>query len=77
MNTPKIMTPEQFKTRWESDDDAGGITYDDIADCAKAWGLFSYPRLSQIDRVCYAVMNHAGTKDAEDFNPANNEHYES
>lgn len=32
------MTREQFKTCWESSEDGGGITYDDIADCAIAWG---------------------------------------
>lgn len=30
-----IMTKEQFKKRWESDDRGGGITFNDVADCAK------------------------------------------
>ena len=32
------MTPEEFKARWDSDEDGGGITYADIAACAIAWG---------------------------------------
>lgn len=34
-----IYTKEEFKKLWEADDEGSGITYDDIADCAKAWGL--------------------------------------
>ena len=37
------MTKEQFKTRWESSKD-WQITYDDIANCAIAWSLYSYKR---------------------------------
>lgn len=38
MNTSKAMTKAEFKRRWESDPDGGGITFDDIADCAVARG---------------------------------------
>lgn len=33
------MTKLEFKTRWESDDSGGGITTEDIANCAVAWGI--------------------------------------
>lgn len=64
-----MMTKQQFKSRWESDDNGGGITFDDIADCAKAWGLFSTPRTCRIDLVRYRVLKAAGTVDAEEFAP--------
>jgi hypothetical protein len=63
------MTKDEFKKRWESNDDGGGITYDDIADCAKAWGLFRTPRTSQIDVVRYRVLKAANTVDAEEYAP--------
>ena len=63
------MTKEEFKQRWESNADGGGITFDDIADCAKAWGLFITPRINPIDRVRYRVLVAAGTVDAEEFKP--------
>lgn len=65
----KTMTKEEFKARWESNDNGGGITFDDIADCAKVWGLFSVPRGAQIDVVRYRVLVAAGTNDAEEFKP--------
>lgn len=61
------MTKQEFKQRWESDDGGGGITYDDIADCAKNWGIASAPRTMNIYKVCYMVLKSAGTNDAEDF----------
>lgn len=33
------MTKAQFKKRWDSNEDGGGITFDDIARCAVEWGL--------------------------------------
>lgn len=65
------MTKNEFNRRWELDDNGGTITIDDIADCAKQWGLFSTPRTVQIDRVVYAVLKAAGVSDAENYNPAN------
>lgn len=62
------MTKKEFKTRWESNADGGGITFDDVADCAKAWGLFSTPRTSPIDIVRYRVLKAADTDDAESYN---------
>jgi len=63
------MTPEQFKARWEKDDSGDGITYDDIADCAKAWGISSSPRTRPMDAIRYAVLKHAKTVDCEEFTP--------
>ena len=63
------MTREEFKTRWESDDNGDGITFDDIANCAVEWGLYNKPKISPIDRVRYRVLLAAGTVDAKEFNP--------
>jgi len=61
------MTKEEFKTRWESNEDGGGINFDDIAECAKSWGLCSKPRTKDINEVRYLVLKAADTSDAEDF----------
>lgn len=63
------MTKTEFKTRWESNDSGGGITFDDIAYCAKTWGLYATPKTAQIDMVLYRVLKAAGCNDAEDFKP--------
>lgn len=64
------MTKATFKARWESSDDGGGITFDDIAECAKAWGIAPRPRVMPIHAVRYRVLKAARTSDAEEFNPA-------
>lgn len=66
------MTRQEFKARWESDDRGGGITFDDVADCAVAWGLSSHPKTQPIDSVRYAVLKAAGTEDAEAYKPCEN-----
>lgn len=63
------MTKEEFKKRWESNDQGGGITYNDIAECAQEWGLYPTPRIHPIHEVRYQVLKAAGTDDAEDFKP--------
>ena len=63
------MTKEEFKARWESNDEGGGICFDDIADCAKAWGLFSTPKTAHINVVRYRVLKAANTVDAESYTP--------
>lgn len=63
------MTKEEFKKRWESDDNGGGITHDDIADCAKAWGISHQPKTRPMNLICYQVLVAAGTSDADDFRP--------
>lgn len=66
---PKPMTKGQFRRRWESNDEGGGITHDDIARCATAWGLYSTPRVHPMSDVRYAVLKAAGVNDAEEFAP--------
>ena len=56
------MTKKEFKKRWDTPD-GGGITFDDIADCAREWGLFAKPRTMDINRVAAAVVKAAGCKD--------------
>ena len=55
-----VYTKEEFKRLWESNDQGGGITYDDIADCAKDWGLYSNPRCFPLVAVTEAVLDAAG-----------------
>jgi hypothetical protein len=62
------MTKDEFKKRWESDEDGGGITFNDAADCAVAWGLMTSPRTKPIHKVLYTVLKAAGTVDAEEYN---------
>jgi len=33
------MTKEEFKARWEKDDEGDGLTFDDVAECAREWGF--------------------------------------
>lgn len=63
------MTRDEFKKRWESDDSGGGITFDDIANCAQKWGLYRTPRTAQIDMVRYRVLKEANTNDYQEFYP--------
>ena len=63
------MTKEEFKARWESNDNGGGINYDDIANCAVAWGVSRTPKTRRIDVIRYQVLVAAGTVDAEEFKP--------
>lgn len=67
------MSKHEFKTRWESDAAGDGITFDDIAIVAKEWGLFSRPKICDIEKVRYAVLKAANTNDHEEYNPANND----
>lgn len=62
------MTKKEFKKRWESDSSGGGITFDDIADCAKSWGLTARPRIMQIHYVEDLVLNAAGIDDRDHTN---------
>jgi hypothetical protein len=63
------MTKAEFKARWEADDAGGGITFDDIAECAKAWGVSARPRIEPIYEIRYKVLKAARTVDAEDYKP--------
>ena len=62
------MDKQEFKKRWESSENGGGITFDDIANCAEEWGVLSYPRTMQIDKVRYRVLSAADVIDAESYN---------
>lgn len=64
-----VMTKEEFKARWEGDDNGGGINFDDIAECAIAWGITSSPRTRPMLLIRYQVLKAAGTVDAEEFHP--------
>lgn len=57
------MTKEEFKKRWESDENGGGITFDDVAQCAKDWGIASRPFIMPIDTVLSKVLEAAGVKE--------------
>ena len=63
------MTKKQFKTRWESNDDGGGITFNDIAECAKAWGINNRPFVARMDEIRYTVLKTANVNDLKDFEP--------
>lgn len=60
---------EKFKELWEANGCGSGITYDDIADCAVAWGISECPRIRPIDDITYRVLKAADVKDAEEYNP--------
>jgi len=69
VNPCERMSKEEFKIKWESNDNGGGITNDDMADLAIEWGLNSRPRTCRIEQVIYSVLKHAETVDAEEFRP--------
>jgi hypothetical protein len=54
------MTKAEFKRRWKN---GGEVTFDDVADCAKAWGLFSIPRIRKHDKVFEKVLKAAGVEE--------------
>ncbi|AFY61954.1 hypothetical protein [Synechococcus sp. PCC 6312] len=54
-----VYTKNTFKKLWESEG-GGGITFDDIADCAKAWGITNSPRSKSMSRVGNQVLIAAG-----------------
>ena len=65
-----IYTKEEFKNEWENNPNCT-ITFDDCADCAKDWGLFSMPKRVSINYVRYKVLCAAGCSDAEEYNSDN------
>lgn len=68
----KQKTREEFKKLWEADEHGSGITFDDIADRAKEWGLFDHPKRCDINIVRYEVLKAAKCVDTEEFNPYKN-----
>ena len=65
------MTEQEFIDRWNSDNEGGGITYDDVADCAQKWGLVQRPRISPIDSVLAIVLKHLGLENPSEDNDEN------
>jgi hypothetical protein len=63
------MTKAEFRQRWESGPDGGGITNDDCADCAKAWGLFDTPRIHELSKVVDAVVKAACVTEEKEYPP--------
>lgn len=61
------MTKEQFKEKWESGEDGGGITFDDVAKCARAWGLYATPKTNEMCKVLYDVLKASDCEDAEEY----------
>lgn len=64
-----VYTKEDFKRLWEANEHGSGITFDDIAECARAWGISSSPRTRPIDEIRYKVLKAAQVNDAEEYNP--------
>ena len=63
------MTQAEFKRRWESDENGGGLTFEDVAECAKEWGISSRPRIRPMGLIRYQVIKAANVSDAEEFRP--------
>ena len=57
-----IYTKEEFKSLWELNEDGGGITWDDIADCSVAWGITKMPRCISPFRLLKLVCTACGVK---------------
>ena len=67
------MTRKEFKKRWESNKNGGGITLNDIANCAIACGICSSPRTMRTETVLYLVLAAANTNDCEEYDPETGE----
>ena len=61
------MTKDEFRFRWNKDD--CDITFDEVAECAKEWGLYNHPRCHPMEEVRYRVLLAAECEDAEKYNP--------
>ncbi len=57
-----IYTKEKFRELWDANDEGSGITWDDIADCAVAWGLYTQPKIHPLFEVRRAVLKAAQCK---------------
>lgn len=54
------MTKQEFARRWDKDANGDGITFDEVAECAKEWGLFATPRIHPPHEVLDAVVKESG-----------------
>lgn len=59
------MNKEEFKKRWESNENGGGITNEEVAECYIKWGLGSSPYTKTINYVIWKVCESANTNDKE------------
>jgi len=59
MRGGRKMTRQEFKKRWESNEDGGGITMEDVANCAVKWGLIAKPKILPINKVLNIVLKSA------------------
>ena len=59
------MTRAEFREKWAADQ----ITWDDIANCAKEWGLFDKPRCAPLLNVRHLVLLAADVPHAEEYSP--------
>lgn len=64
-NKNDVMTKEEFKKRWESDEKGGGITNDNIVACSIAWGLYDGHGSLPINAVIALVTQAADTIDQD------------
>ena len=55
-----VLTKEEFKRLWDTEGCC--ILFRDVADCAKAWGLYSRPMCADIKEVRYRVCEAAGVE---------------
>lgn len=62
MLTTRHLTKREFKRLWEKKNDPVGITWDEVADCAKRWGLYDAPRCHAMSVVLDAVLEAAGVE---------------
>lgn len=61
------MNKEEFKKRWESNENGGGITNQDIAECYIKWGLGTSPYTKPIHYVIWKVCEYANTNDKNEW----------
>lgn len=59
------MTKEEFKSRWESSADGGKITWEEVAEAAKGWGLHAAPRTRPMNSVLRDVLRAADCRSQE------------
>lgn len=63
-----VYTKEKFIELWNKDKNGGGLTFDDVADCAKQWGLCSNPRIKVMDEILSLVLKECNIKYEEEKN---------
>lgn len=64
------MTKAEFKKWWEGLKDDDTYSMDTFAQAAVDWGISSRPKIRPMDLIQYQVLTAAGTNDAEDHRPS-------